>query len=155
MILWGPRLAPETTPAEVIGHYADADIERSSAVTSGGKRSAKLIEQARQEPVIWGAAPFCLWMRYTRFNKSQQDAFLPHIEDGTVTFIGATTENPSFELNSAPLSRARVYLLKSLSPEDIEAVLIQALNDSERGLGGQNIVLPDETRKLLARTGRR
>ncbi|MGV8678033.1 recombination factor protein RarA, partial [Pseudomonas aeruginosa] len=80
-----------------------------------------------------------------RFNKSQQDAFLPHIEDGTVTFIGATTENPSFELNSALLSRARVYLLKSLSPEDIEAVLIQALNDSERGLGGQNIVLPDET----------
>ena len=85
-----------------------------------------------------------------RFNKSQQDAFLPHIEDGTITFIGATTENPSFELNSALLSRARVYLLKSLEENDIEQVLLQALADSSRGLGGQNIVLPDSTRKMVA-----
>lgn len=85
-----------------------------------------------------------------RFNKSQQDAFLPHIEDGTITFIGATTENPSFELNSALLSRARVYLLKSLSTEDIEQVLTQAMEDKTRGYGGQDIVLPDETRRAIA-----
>ncbi|MGV3069501.1 replication-associated recombination protein A, partial [Proteus mirabilis] len=85
-----------------------------------------------------------------RFNKSQQDAFLPHIEDGTITFIGATTENPSFELNSALLSRARVYLLRSLTETDIEQVLQQALDDTERGLGGRNIILPDNTRKMIA-----
>ncbi len=85
-----------------------------------------------------------------RFNKSQQDAFLPHIEDGTITFIGATTENPSFELNSALLSRARVYLLKSLTTDDIEQVLDQAMNDKTRGYGGQDIVLPDETRRAIA-----
>ncbi len=85
-----------------------------------------------------------------RFNKSQQDAFLPHIEDGTITFIGATTENPSFELNSALLSRARVYLLKSLTTDDIERVLDQAMNDKTRGYGDQDIVLPDETRRAIA-----
>lgn len=85
-----------------------------------------------------------------RFNKSQQDAFLPHIEDGTITFIGATTENPSFELNSALLSRARVYLLKALTAEDIGQVLDQAMNDKARGFGGQNVELPAETRRLLS-----
>ena len=118
-------------------------------MTSGVKEIREAIERARQNRNL-GRRTILFVDEVHRFNKSQQDAFLPHIEDGTVTFIGATTENPSFELNSALLSRARVYLLKSLSPEDIEAVLIQALNDSERGLGGQNIVLPDETRKLLA-----
>ncbi|HCR3445779.1 TPA: replication-associated recombination protein A [Morganella morganii] len=149
MILWGPPGTGKTTLAEVIGHYADADIERLSAVTSGVKEIREAIERARQNRNL-GRRTILFVDEVHRFNKSQQDAFLPHIEDGTVTFIGATTENPSFELNSALLSRARVYLLKSLSPEDIEGVLIQALNDSERGLGGQNIVLPDETRKLLA-----
>ena len=75
---------------------------------------------------------------------------MPHIEDGTITFIGATTENPSFELNSALLSRARVYLLRSLTETDIEQVLQQALDDTERGLGGRNIILPDNTRKMIA-----
>ena len=84
-----------------------------------------------------------------RFNKSQQDAFLPHIEDGTIFFIGATTENPSFELNSALLSRARVYLLKSLTTEDIEK-FSPAMDDKARGYGGQDIVLPDDTRRAIA-----
>lgn len=95
------------------------------------------------------AAPFFV-DEVHRFNKSQQDAFLPHIEDGTIFFIGATTENPSFELNSALLSRARVYLLKSLTTEDIEKVLTQAMDDKSRGYGGQDIVLPDETRRAIA-----
>ena len=85
-----------------------------------------------------------------RFNKAQQDAFLPFVEKGSIILIGATTENPSFELNSALLSRARVYLLKSLTTEDIEQVLTQAMEDKARGYGGQDIVLPDDTRHAIA-----
>jgi putative ATPase len=84
-----------------------------------------------------------------RFNKSQQDAFLPFIEDGTITFIGATTENPSFELNSALLSRARVYLLKSLTNDDLEEVLIRALSDSEFGLGSRNLIINEKAKALV------
>ncbi|NHX33362.1 AAA family ATPase, partial [Escherichia coli] len=113
--------------------------------TSGIKEIRESIEKARQKRSA-GRRTILFVDEVHRFNKSQQDAFLPHIEDGTITFIGATTENPSFELNSALLSRARVYLLKSLEENDIEQVLLQALADSSRGLGGQNIVLPDSTR---------
>ena len=100
MILWGPPGTGKTTLAEVIGHYADADIERLSAVTSGVKEIREAIERARQNRNL-GRRTILFVDEVHRFNKSQQDAFLPHIEDGTVTFIGATTENPSFELNSA------------------------------------------------------
>ncbi|MEX0445292.1 replication-associated recombination protein A [Xenorhabdus sp. SGI246] len=149
MILWGPPGTGKTTLAEIIGYYAQADIERISAVTSGIKEIRESIEKARQNRNV-GRRTILFVDEVHRFNKSQQDAFLPHIEDGTITFIGATTENPSFELNSALLSRARVYLLKSLSPAEIEQVLIQAINDKEHGLGGQNIVLPDSTRQMVA-----
>lgn len=149
MILWGPPGTGKTTLAEIIGHYAQADIERISAVTSGIKEIRESIEKARQNRSA-GRRTILFVDEVHRFNKSQQDAFLPHIEDGTITFIGATTENPSFELNSALLSRARVYLLKSLEENDIEQVLLQALSDSSRGLGGQNIILPDSTRKMVA-----
>ncbi|MCC8367206.1 replication-associated recombination protein A [Xenorhabdus sp. PB61.4] len=149
MILWGPPGTGKTTLAEIIGYYAQADIERISAVTSGIKEIRESIEKARQNRNA-GRRTILFVDEVHRFNKSQQDAFLPHIEDGTITFIGATTENPSFELNSALLSRARVYLLKSLSPAEIEQVLTQAINDKERGLGGQNIVLPEDTRQILA-----
>nr|WP_222941768.1 replication-associated recombination protein A [Xenorhabdus indica] len=149
MILWGPPGTGKTTLAEIIGYYAQADIERISAVTSGIKEIRESIEKARQNRNA-GRRTILFVDEVHRFNKSQQDAFLPHIEDGTITFIGATTENPSFELNSALLSRARVYLLKSLSPAEIEQVLIQAINDKEHGLGGQNIVLPDGTRQMVA-----
>ncbi|MDR0219164.1 MAG: replication-associated recombination protein A [Enterobacteriaceae bacterium] len=149
MILWGPPGTGKTTLAEIIGHYAQADIERISAVTSGIKEIRESIEKARQNRNA-GRRTILFVDEVHRFNKSQQDAFLPHIEDGTITFIGATTENPSFELNSALLSRARVYLLKSLSSDEIEQVLVQAINDKERGLGGQNIVLPDNTRQMIA-----
>ena len=150
MILWGPPGTGKTTLAEIIGHYAQADIERLSAVISGIKEIRESIEKARQNRNA-GRRTILFVDEVHRFNKSQQDAFLPHIEDGTITFIGATTENPSFELNSALLSRARVYLLKSLDENDIEEVLLQAMTDSINGLGGKNIILPDSTRMLIAK----
>ena len=149
MILWGPPGTGKTTLAEVIAHYADAHVERLSAVTSGVKEIREAIERARQNRQ-GGRRTILFVDEVHRFNKSQQDAFLPHIEDGTITFIGATTENPSFELNSALLSRARVYLLKSLTDQEIEQVLDQAMGDKQRGYGGQNIILPDETRLAIA-----
>ncbi|MCP2232729.1 replication-associated recombination protein A [Erwinia sp. LJJL01] len=149
MILWGPPGTGKTTLAEIIGHYGQADVERISAVTSGVKEIREAIERARQNRNA-GRRTILFVDEVHRFNKSQQDAFLPHIEDGTITFIGATTENPSFELNSALLSRARVYLLKSLTVEDISAVLEQAMDDSERGYGKENIVLPENTRNMIA-----
>lgn len=149
MILWGPPGTGKTTLAEIIAHYGQADVERISAVTSGVKEIREAIERARQNRNA-GHRTILFVDEVHRFNKSQQDAFLPHIEDGTITFIGATTENPSFELNSALLSRARVYLLKSLTDDDIETVLLQAMRDSDRGYGNENIVLPDQTRKMVA-----
>ena len=149
MILWGPPGTGKTTLAEIIGHYGQADVERISAVTSGVKEIREAIERARQNRHA-GRRTILFVDEVHRFNKSQQDAFLPHIEDGTITFIGATTENPSFELNSALLSRARVYLLKSLTTVDIATVLDQAMDDSERGYGKENIVLPQNTRDMIA-----
>lgn len=149
MILWGPPGTGKTTLAEIIGRYGQADVERISAVTSGVKEIREAIERARQNRDA-GRRTILFVDEVHRFNKSQQDAFLPHIEDGTITFIGATTENPSFELNSALLSRARVYLLKSLTSEDIEIVLDQAMKDSDRGYGKENIILPDGTRRMIA-----
>ncbi len=149
MILWGPPGTGKTTLAEIIGHYGNADVERISAVTSGVKEIREAIERARQNRNA-GRRTILFVDEVHRFNKSQQDAFLPHIEDGTITFIGATTENPSFELNSALLSRARVYLLKSLTVDDIETVLDQAMQDADRGLAQQDIVLPDTTRRMIA-----
>lgn len=149
MILWGPPGTGKTTLAELIGHYGNADVERISAVTSGIKEIREAIERARNNRSA-GRRTILFVDEVHRFNKSQQDAFLPHIEDGTITFIGATTENPSFELNSALLSRAKVYLLKALTIEDIEQVLLQAMADNERGYGATNIILPEATRKMLA-----
>ncbi|QUG76474.1 AAA family ATPase [Erwinia sp. E602] len=149
MILWGPPGTGKTTLAEIIGHYGQADVERISAVTSGVKEIREAIERARQSRNA-GRRTILFVDEVHRFNKSQQDAFLPHIEDGTITFIGATTENPSFELNSALLSRARVYLLKSLTAEDIAVVLDQAMQDAERGYGNDNVVLPAKTRDMIA-----
>jgi putative ATPase len=120
--------------AEVAANYANAEVERVSAVTSGVKDIRLAIEKARENKQT-GRRTILFVDEVHRFNKSQQDAFLPHIEDGTVTFIGATTENPSFELNNALLSRARVYKLTSLTSEDILKVLDQARTDEVRGLG--------------------
>lgn len=149
MILWGPPGTGKTTLAEIIAHHANAKVERISAVTSGIKDIREAIERAKINQQS-GVRTILFVDEVHRFNKSQQDAFLPYVENGTVTFIGATTENPSFELNSALLSRARVYLLKSLTNEDIEQILQQAMDDPERGYGNQNITLLEETRKQIA-----
>ncbi|MHA2937443.1 replication-associated recombination protein A [Vibrio sp. RC27] len=134
MILWGPPGTGKTTLAELAASYANAKVERISAVTSGVKDIRASIEKARSNKLA-GFRTILFVDEVHRFNKSQQDAFLPHIEDGTVTFVGATTENPSFELNNALLSRARVYKLTSLCNEDIQATLVQAITDPDRGLG--------------------
>ncbi|HIF9528144.1 TPA: replication-associated recombination protein A [Photobacterium damselae] len=149
MILWGPPGTGKTTLAEVAANYANAEVERVSAVTSGVKDIRAAIDKARDNKMA-GRRTILFVDEVHRFNKSQQDAFLPHIEDGTVTFIGATTENPSFELNNALLSRARVYKLKSLEKEEILEVLDQALNDKERGVSDTNLNFVDDVKERLA-----
>ncbi|AMG04182.1 MULTISPECIES: replication-associated recombination protein A [Vibrio] len=149
MILWGPPGTGKTTLAEVAANYANAEVERVSAVTSGVKEIRAAIEKARENKLS-GRRTILFVDEVHRFNKSQQDAFLPHIEDGTVTFIGATTENPSFELNNALLSRARVYKLTSLTQQEIQQALQQAIADSERGLGKVAAVFADNVLDRLA-----
>lgn len=149
MILWGPAGTGKTTLAEILARAINAQIERISAVTSGVKEIREAIERAKQNR-LQNHRTLLFVDEVHRFNKSQQDAFLPHIEDGTIIFIGATTENPSFELNNALLSRAKVYILKSLTNAEIEQVLIQALQDKERGLGKEQYILQDNVLNLLA-----
>ncbi len=124
-------------------------MERISAVTGGVKEIREAIERARQNKLS-DRRTILFVDEVHRFNKSQQYAFLPHIEDGTIIFIGATTENPSFELNSALLSRARVYLLKALQQDEIQQILQHALNDTENGLGQQSIRIEDNLLTILA-----
>ncbi|WGE68421.1 replication-associated recombination protein A [Actinobacillus equuli subsp. haemolyticus] len=149
MIFWGPPGIGKTTLAEIIAHHFDAEVERLSAVTSGVKEIREAIERAKLNRQT-GRRTLLFVDEVHRFNKSQQDAFLPHIEDGTIIFIGATTENPSFELNNALLSRARIYILKPLQAVEIHQILQNALLDKERGLGNESFVLEDDVLTLLA-----
>lgn len=149
MILWGPPGTGKTTLAELVANHCQANIERLSAVSSGVKDIRQAIDNAKHYASQHKQRTILFVDEVHRFNKSQQDAFLPYIEDGTVTFIGATTENPSFELNNALLSRARVYVLKSLREEDLNDVISQALNDKERGLGLTNITLDEHAKSML------
>ncbi|MBT3197501.1 MAG: replication-associated recombination protein A [Gammaproteobacteria bacterium] len=131
MLFWGPPGTGKTTLARLIAHYADADFLSISAVLSGVKEIRASIAQAKQSQQL-GKSTLLFVDEVHRFNKSQQDAFLPHVEDGTFTFVGATTENPSFELNNALLSRARLYRLKPLQPEALQQIIQQALRQERR-----------------------
>ncbi|MSS70848.1 MAG: replication-associated recombination protein A [Candidatus Latescibacteria bacterium] len=136
MILWGPPGSGKTTLARVIARTTGARFVSFSAVMSGVKEIRELIAQARQER-RGGRQTILFVDEIHRFNKAQQDAFLPHVEDGTIVLIGATTENPSFEVNAALLSRSRVFVLKPLTEEGLRTVVRRALEDPERGLGGR------------------
>lgn len=149
MILWGPPGTGKTTLAELIANYADAHVMRISAVTAGVKEIRAAIAEAEQQSAYQGQRTILFVDEVHRFNKSQQDAFLPYVENGTITFIGATTENPSFELNNALLSRARVYVLKPLEESALVGLLARALSDTEKGLGSQQLKIEDDAQQAL------
>jgi putative ATPase len=151
LILWGPPGTGKTTLARLIAQRGDAHFIALSAVMAGVKDIRAAVETAKASREHSGKPTLLFLDEVHRFNKSQQDTFLPYLEDGTLIFVGATTENPSFEVVSALLSRARVYVLRSLTVEDITALLHKALADNERGLGKEQMVADPEALELIAR----
>ena len=149
MILWGPPGCGKTTLALLLARYAEAEFVAISAVLAGLPQVREVLAAAEQR-FSEGRRTVLFVDEVHRFNKTQQDAFLPHIERGSILFVGATTENPSFELNSALLSRCRVHVLEAVSPDDIAEALRRALADQARGLGGQGIDVDDERLREIA-----
>lgn len=149
MILWGPPGCGKTTLALLLARYADAEFKAISAVLSGLPEVRQVLAEAAHR-FAEGRRTVLFVDEVHRFNKAQQDAFLPHIERGTIVFVGATTENPSFELNSALLSRCRVHVMEAVSSDDIGVALRSALQDSERGLGGLGLQVSDEALRQIA-----
>jgi len=154
LILWGPPGCGKTTLARLIARDTEAHLINLSAVTAGVKDVRAAVDEARQQQSMSRKRTILFLDEIHRFNKAQQDLLLPHVESGTITFIGATTENPSFEVISPLLSRAPVVVLEPLSEDDLEVILKGALEDKERGVGGLNTDIDKDALAYLIRAAR-
>ena len=148
-ILWGPPGSGKTTLARLVATATEAHFEPVSAVTSGVADLRRIVAEARERQGMYQRRTILFVDEIHRFNKAQQDVILPHVEDGTVTFIGATTENPSFEVNAPLLSRCRVFTLNALTDDQVGSIVDGAMEDSERGLGGLHLKLDSQARAHL------
>ena len=154
LVFWGPPGTGKTTLAKIVAAHTSAHFVPFSAVTSGIKEIRQVMAEAAETRAATGRRTVLFVDEIHRFNRAQQDAFLPYVENGTIILIGATTENPSFEINSALLSRLRVFVLHQLTAEEVARILGQALRDGERGLGGLKVEASDEQlRQLALQTG--